>query len=157
MLRDNQAITAVKRAIESPKTPSFPLIECEFPPLQALNKLGDGSLRSANEVDKVNLDFSAKLLRSIAPLPVMGPKTWLLTSSTAPNSVLQKAKSAFKGGTVHSLKDGLPVVGASDVCVLVAPSVPKDYEAARSLASDGTCVVLVNGFAKVGVLRCVHF
>ena len=50
---DNQAISALKAAIANPKTKSFPLIECEFPPLVALNKLGDGSMRSANEVDQV--------------------------------------------------------------------------------------------------------
>jgi hypothetical protein len=125
------------------------LIECEFPPLQALNKLGDGSLRSANEVDKANLDFCTKLLRNIAPLPILGPKTCLLISSTASNSYIQKARSAFKRGTVHSLKDGLPVVGLGDVCVLASPSARKDYDAARFLTSSGTAVVLVNGFAKV--------
>jgi hypothetical protein len=51
--RDNLAIDSIKKAIERPKTPSFPLIECEFPPLASLNKLGDGSLRSANQVDDV--------------------------------------------------------------------------------------------------------
>jgi hypothetical protein len=149
LLSDKQAISAVKAAIASPKTLSFPLIECEFPPLQALNKLGDGSLRSANEVDKANLDFCTKLLRNIAPFPVVGPKTCLLISSAASNSYLQKARSAFKGGTVHSLKDGLPAVGRGDVCVLASPSARKDYDAARSLASSGTAIVIVNGFAKV--------
>ena len=38
---------------KKPKTKSFPLIECEFPPLTELNKLGDGSLRSANQVNDV--------------------------------------------------------------------------------------------------------
>ena len=51
--RDNQAISAVKAAISKPKTRGYPLIECEFPPLKELNKLGDGSMRSANEVDQV--------------------------------------------------------------------------------------------------------
>ena len=46
-------MNSIKAAIEKPKTPSFPLIECEFPPLESLNKLGDGSLRSANQVDDV--------------------------------------------------------------------------------------------------------
>mmetsp|Transcript_27187 Transcript_27187/g.38251 ORF Transcript_27187/g.38251 Transcript_27187/m.38251 type:complete len:112 (-) Transcript_27187:622-957(-) len=36
-----QAIDGIKAAIFSPKNPSFPLLECEFPPLQALNKLGE--------------------------------------------------------------------------------------------------------------------
>jgi hypothetical protein len=51
--RDKQAIDSIKAAISNPKNPSFPLIECEFPPLAELNKLGDGSLRSANQVDDV--------------------------------------------------------------------------------------------------------
>lgn len=145
--RDNQAIGAVKAAIASPKTAGFPLIECEFPPLQALNKLGDGSLRSANEVDKANLDFCNKLLRSISPLP-FGPKTWLLMSSAASNSFLKKAQSTVGDG-VYSLRDGLPPVEANNVCVLLSPSSRNDYQAAQSLASAGTPVVIVNGFAKV--------
>ena len=146
--RDNPAIGAVKAAIASPKTAGLPLIECEFPPLQALNKLGDGSLRSANEVDKANLDFCTKLVRSISPLPFAGPKTWLLISGAASNNFFQKAKSTA-GIAVHSLRDGLPAVEANNVCVLFSPSNSNDYEAAKSLASKGTPVVVVNGFAKV--------
>ena len=52
-VRDGQAINAVKSSIKSPRNPSMPLIECEFPALQALNKLGDGSLRSVLEVEDV--------------------------------------------------------------------------------------------------------
>lgn len=59
--RDNQAIAAVKAAIGKPKTRDFPLIECEFPPLVALNKMGDGSMRSANEVDQVSHYYGANL------------------------------------------------------------------------------------------------
>ena len=51
--RDKQAIESIKAAINKPKTKSYPLIECEFPPLTELNKLGDGSLRSANQVNDV--------------------------------------------------------------------------------------------------------
>ena len=56
-LRDKQAIESIKAAINKPKTPSFPLIECEFPPLAALNKLGDGSRSSSNQVDDVRIDI----------------------------------------------------------------------------------------------------
>ena len=55
--RDQQAILAIQAAIKAPKTSSLPLIECEFPPLAALNRLGDGSLRSANLVDDVSYDI----------------------------------------------------------------------------------------------------
>jgi len=51
--RDSQAIDGIKASIASPRNPSMPLIECEFPALQALNKLGDGSLRSAREAEQV--------------------------------------------------------------------------------------------------------
>ena len=146
---NNQAIQAVKAAIASPRTPSFRLIECEFPPLDALNKLGDGSLRSATQVDEANLDFCLKLVKSIAPpLPMLGPRVWLLVSSTATNSFLQKATTV---GTVHCLKDGLPNMRARDVCVLVSPS-GRDYQAAQRLVDGGYTVVLVNGFAKVSWL-----
>jgi len=133
----------------SPRTPSFRLIECEFPPLAALNKLGDGSLRSATQVDEANLKFSVKLAKSIGAPLLLGPKVWLLVSSTATNSFFQRATTSYRGGTVHWLKDGLPNVRARDVCVLVAPS-GRDYQTAKQLVNGGYTVVLVNGFAKVG-------
>uniref|UniRef100_A0A7S2A6T0 DUF1995 domain-containing protein n=1 Tax=Ditylum brightwellii TaxID=49249 RepID=A0A7S2A6T0_9STRA len=149
--RDNQAINAVKEAISNPKTKSLPLLECEFPALQALNKLGDGSLRSTIEAEKANLSFAIKLLKAVS-LPFVGPKTWLLTSSTASKSFFSAASSSFKGGNaaVHSLKDGLPNVDQGDICVLVTPSSRSDYEAAKKIASAGVAaaVVIVNGFAK---------
>jgi hypothetical protein len=52
--RDGRAIDAIKASIKKPKNLSVPLLECEFPALQALNKLGDGSLRSAREAEEVN-------------------------------------------------------------------------------------------------------
>lgn len=148
--RDNQAIGGIKAAIASPKVPSCPLIEVEFPPLKELNKLGDGSLRSAIEVEKANLAFASKLTKSISPVSFIGPKTWLLISSAASNAFFSAAKKAAGSATVHSLKDGLPSVGKGDVCVLVTPSSRSDYEAAKTIASpDGAdAVVLLNGFAK---------
>jgi Domain of unknown function (DUF1995) len=150
MDRNDQAITAVKAALASPRTPSCAFIECEFPPLAALNKLGDGSLQSANQVDQANLEFAVKLLRSISPVPMLlGPGTWLIISSAASSSFFEKAQKAYSGnGKVHSLKNGLPNVRARDVCVFVSPSVSKDYEAAKRLVVNGNKVVVVNGFAK---------
>ena len=52
--RTKQAIEAVKQSIAKPRFPSFPLIECEFPVLQSQNKLGDGSLRSKLEAERVS-------------------------------------------------------------------------------------------------------
>lgn len=43
----------IKAAIKKPR--EIPLIECEFPPLGALNKLGDGSLRSSLEAEAVSV------------------------------------------------------------------------------------------------------
>lgn len=51
--RDNQAISGIKAAIQKPQY-GITLVECEFPPLQALNKLGDGSLRSTLEAEDVS-------------------------------------------------------------------------------------------------------
>ena len=51
--RDTRAIQAIQAALSKPRTSSVPLFECEFPALQALNKLGDGSLRSAREAQEV--------------------------------------------------------------------------------------------------------
>ncbi len=58
--RDNQAINGIKAAIKKPR--NIPLIECEFPALGALNKLGDGSLRSTLEAEEVSY-FNEKLSR----------------------------------------------------------------------------------------------
>jgi hypothetical protein len=145
--RDSIAIGSIKAAINKPKTPGFGLIECEFPPLAALNKLGDGSLRSAKEVDAANLKFAIKTTQSIAPFGI-GPKVWLLTSASASASFVTGARKA-KVGTVHSLRDGLPDVAAADVCILPAPSSRPDYDAAQRLATMCKAVVIVNGFAKV--------
>uniref|UniRef100_A0A7S2A2Q8 DUF1995 domain-containing protein n=1 Tax=Trieres chinensis TaxID=1514140 RepID=A0A7S2A2Q8_TRICV len=148
--RDNQAINSVKAAIASPKS-SLPLIECEFPPLQALNKLGDGSLRSAIEAEKANLAFATKLIQSISPIPFIGPNTWLLTSESSSNAFFTAAKKAKAGSTnVHPLKQGLPNVGKGDICIFVTPSSRSDYMAAQKIASSGVAgaVVIINGFAK---------
>lgn len=147
--RDNQAINAVKLAIEKPRDSSFPLIECEFPALAALNKLGDGSLRSTIEAENANIAFASKLVNGISP-PLFGPKVTLVISSATSKSFLDKAKKV-KGATVCSLKDGLPELSPDDVCVFLTPSSRNDYEAAKSLAGSraAKAIVVVNGFAKV--------
>jgi len=143
-----QAIDGIKAAISSPKNPSFPLLECEFPPLQALNKLGDGSLRSAIEVEKANLSFCNKLMNSIAPLPFLGPNICLLVGSSSSAGFISKAKSILKGKTIYALAEGMPDLNQDDVCILVSPSSRNDYAIANKLASQGTTTVIVNGFAK---------
>mmetsp|Transcript_22524 Transcript_22524/g.34038 ORF Transcript_22524/g.34038 Transcript_22524/m.34038 type:complete len:292 (+) Transcript_22524:64-939(+) len=144
--RDSIAFNAIKNAINKPKTQGFGLVECEFPPLAALNKLGDGSLRSANEVDTANLKFSQSLISFIS-LPFIGPKVWLLTS-TAASSGFQKAAKSSKSYTFHSLRDGKPAVASADVCILVGPSARNDYLLAQELTTECKAVVLVNGYAK---------
>lgn len=149
--RDARAINAVKAAIASPRDPSLPLVECEFPALAALNKLGDGSLRSAQEAEKSNLAFVGKLVKALAPPPfVPGTRPWLLVSASSSNAFSDAASRAAAGAaTLRSLREGVPSsVGPNDVCVLVTPSGRTDYEAARVLATRARAVVLVNGFAK---------
>ena len=146
--RSNRAIASIQRALGSPKNPSFPMIECELPPLGALNKLGDGSRQSAQEVDKANLDFGKKLIGSIS-LPLIGSEVRLLISSAASAGFLQKAKS-IAGGKCWSLRDGAPQnLSPNVVCVLLAPSTRTDYQIAKALVETGrNKVVIVNGFAK---------
>lgn len=151
---DGQAISSIQTAIQSPRTPSFPLIECEFPPILSLNKLGDGSIRSSIDVDNANIEFCTKLVRSLAPIEPWGHKVWLLTSSAATSNFNQKVKSQLKnnfGPTIgiHSLKDGLPMFKSRDRCVLVSPCVSNDYAFAKQLAMNGISIVLVNGLSKV--------
>jgi hypothetical protein len=133
--RDNDAIAAIKAAIRKPKSPGLPLIECEFPPLFALNRLGDGSLQSSQRVDKANFAFASKLKQALS-LPIFGPKVWLITSS-----------GVVKPGS-YSLRDGLPPVSKSDICILVAPSSRSDYLAAQQLATRSQAVVMLNCLAK---------
>ena len=146
--RDNQAIQAVKAAISNPRNPSKPLLECEFPALEALNKLGDGSLRSALEAEDANLAFVQKLVKGIRG-PFGSGKVSLVVSSAASNSFLSKAQK-IGGVTLYSLKDGVPNCSSQDVCIFVTPSTRNDYKIANSLAesNQAKAVVIVNGFAK---------
>jgi hypothetical protein len=146
--RDRQAIAAIQTAMSKPKTPGFKLIECEFPPLAALNKLGDGSLQSANQVDAANISFAAQLSRSLS-IPLVGPTATLLLGTAATQGLRQKAQKAYP--VVESLQKGsLPNnIDKSSIYVFVAPSSTKDYSLAETIARDyGATVILVNGFAK---------
>lgn len=144
--RDKQAIAAIKSALSLPKPT---LIECEFPPLVELNKLGDGSLRSSLQAEDANVAFVNKLVKEIG-IPFIGPKVNVLVSSSASGSFLGKVKSKVKNG-VYSLKDEGAVkdLGKSDVCVVLTPSSTKDYRVAKELAEDGFKTVIVNGLFKV--------
>jgi len=146
--RDSQAIGSIKAALASPKNSSFRLVEAEFPVLAALNKLGDGSLRSAKEAEAANLQFALKLAKSIS-IPFVGPKVYVVTSSTASGSF---AASAAKkaAASVISLKDGLPDFDATDIVIFLTPSTNADYRTAESTATSGTVggVIIINGYAK---------
>uniref|UniRef100_A0A7S3V4D8 DUF1995 domain-containing protein n=1 Tax=Chaetoceros debilis TaxID=122233 RepID=A0A7S3V4D8_9STRA len=148
--RDKQAISSVKAAIEKPRNPSFPFVECEFPALEALNKLGDGSLRSTLQAEEANIAFISKLVKGLAPAPFMGPKVSVAVSSSASNSFLTNMKKKVSGASVFSLKDGIPELSVEDVCVVVTPSSRNDYQAAKVLVESGSvkAVVVVNAFAK---------
>ena len=149
--RDSQAIRSIKAALDSPRSPSFPLVEAEFPVLEALNKLGDGSLRSAKEAETANLQFALKLAKSIA-IPFVGPKVYIVTSSAASNSFAASvARKAGGSISVLSLKEGLPeTFGETDVVIFLTPSTSADYRTAESIAMSGTVggVIVCNGYAK---------
>ena len=147
--RDKQAINAVKAAIQKPRDPQCPLIECEFPALAALNKLGDGSLRSALEAEDANIAFAKKLVNGIAPLPFGGPGVSVIMSTSASGSFTKKAKAGVKGAKLYALREGVPEVRKGGVCIFVTPCSQKDYQTAKSLAQSGCPTVVLNGFAKV--------
>lgn len=97
--------------------------------------------------------FCAKLIKSIAPLPMLGPKTWLLTSSTASNGLNSKAEAVAKksGATAGTLRNGIPDgLAQGDICILLAPTGRQDYKMAQALAESKTAkaVVIINGLAK---------
>jgi hypothetical protein len=155
-IRDKQAIDSTKKAIERPRNTNFPLIELEFPPLQSLNKLGDGSLRSAIEVDDANLKFVSKLIKSIS-FDVLNPfsaikKVTLVISSSSTNSFRTKAqKIAGKGiDVIDSSQVSDDNGNGGMVYIFISPSSRGDYMMAQQLAKTNICkgVVIVNGFAK---------
>ena len=131
------------------------MIECEFPPLVELNKLGDVSLRSANQVDDANLAFVNKLIRGIS-IPFLGPRVYLIMSSAASSNLLSKANKVCRGSGatyIGSLRDGIPdAAKKGDVVLFASPPSSQDYAAASRIAADGLTAVLVNGVAKVLVI-----
>jgi len=148
--RDKQAISGIKSALS---LPSPTLIECEFPPLVELNKLGDGSLRSSLQAEDANIAFTNKLVKDIG-IPFFGPKVNVFVSSSASGSFMKKVQSKVKGsygsGAVFSLKEeGVQSkIGKGDVCVVLTPSSAKDYRVAKELADGGFKTVVVNGLFK---------
>ncbi|VEU35498.1 unnamed protein product [Pseudo-nitzschia multistriata] len=153
--RDKAAIESCKKAIERPRNADFPLIELEFPVLAALNKLGDGSLRSAMEAEDANLSFVGKLTKGISvpfPLSFGGSKVSIALSSSASNSFKAKAAKITKGTTILSASSPSLAedVGSGGICIFVSPTSRGDYNSAQQLARSGTAkaVVIVNAFAK---------
>ena len=152
--RDAIAISSVKEALNRPRDPSFPLVEIEFPPLDALNKLGDGSLRSSLAVEEANVEFANKLIKGIfTPFGGLGlgPSVSLVLSSSASKSLAKKAESKVKAAKIYSVRGGLPdeVKGSKDkVCVFLTPTSQQDFKEARQLAETGTKVLLLNGSFK---------
>uniref|UniRef100_A0A7S2PB79 DUF1995 domain-containing protein n=1 Tax=Leptocylindrus danicus TaxID=163516 RepID=A0A7S2PB79_9STRA len=149
--RDRQAIAGIKAAMGSSSASS--LLECEFPVLEQLNKLGDGSLRSAKEAEQANLDFVMKLIKELKPFPFLGPRVWLMTSSASSKSFDSAAamKSKAAGAVYHSLRNGLPTdLDGGDIVLLLNPSSRGDYSAAKTVAFSevSPSVVIINGFAK---------
>jgi len=152
--RDNAAINAIKSAIQNPRNKNFPLVESEFPVLANLNKLGDGSLRSATEAEDANIAFVAKLCSKVGS-PLFGPKVNLIISSSASRNFIDKVQKKVKGVTICSVKDIASSSSSTDtssgVCVFLTPSSKTDYQEARKLAEGGCSTVIVNGLFKVSL------
>eukprot|EP00534_Pseudo-nitzschia_fraudulenta_P005239 CAMPEP_0201117746 /NCGR_PEP_ID=MMETSP0850-20130426/1765_1 /ASSEMBLY_ACC=CAM_ASM_000622 /TAXON_ID=183588 /ORGANISM="Pseudo-nitzschia fraudulenta, Strain WWA7" /LENGTH=327 /DNA_ID=CAMNT_0047382337 /DNA_START=102 /DNA_END=1085 /DNA_ORIENTATION=+ len=166
--RDEAAIESCRKAIENPRSGDCPLIELEFPALAALNKLGDGSLRSTTEAEDANLAFVSKLVRGISPsLPFAGGflspgggRVTVVLGSSSTNSFRSRAEAvAKKSGAVAVVSSSSSSVSAlsssrgdraGGICVFVTPASRGDYAAAQKLARSGSvrAVVLVNAFAK---------
>ncbi|KAL7428704.1 hypothetical protein ACHAXM_001379 [Skeletonema potamos] len=142
--RDTAAINAIKSALQKPRNPKFSLVECEFPALAALNKLGDGSLRSATEAEDANISFASKLCSKVGSF---GQKVNLVISSSASRSFAEKVRKNVKGASIFSVKD-LASSPGSGVFVFLTPSSKADYQEARKLAEGGCSTVIVNGLFK---------
>lgn len=156
--RDVAAIASIRAAISRPRVPSLPLIECEFPSLTSLNKLGDGSLRSSLEAEEANIAFVAKLVRGISsPIPLLGPRVCVVTSSSASVSLTEKIRKRVGGAaSVYSLKmgdasnkDGGGGKKKGNMCyIFITPSSKSDYRTAIDQAEAGYPTILVNGSFK---------
>mmetsp|Transcript_29696 Transcript_29696/g.50620 ORF Transcript_29696/g.50620 Transcript_29696/m.50620 type:complete len:297 (+) Transcript_29696:34-924(+) len=143
--RDSAAINAIKSALQKPRNPKCPLVECEFPALAALNKLGDGSLRSATEAEDANIAFASKLCSKVGS--PFGPKVNLVVSSSASRSFMDKVQKKVKGASICSVKD-LASTSVSGTSVFLTPSSKADYQEARKLAEGGCPTVIVNALFK---------
>ena len=96
----------------------------------------------------------AKLVRGLAPLPFGGPKVRIMTSTGASSTFVSSAIKKMKGTTISSLKDwDNEDLTKGEICIVPSPSSREDYRAAQQLAFSGDvgAVVLINGFAKVGL------
>jgi len=163
--RDTTAIQSIKTAISKPSNQEPQLIECEFPVLSALNKLGDGSLRSTIEAENANIQFVGRLVKGIRlPLGLV-PNVNVLVSSSASNSFLVSVKKKVKGNgvNVYSMKDGIPSELSTsssstsssssvpdNICLFITPSSSNDYKMAKSIVEfkQTKAVVIINAFAK---------
>lgn len=157
--RDVASIASIRAAISKPRVPSLPLIECEFPSLASLNKLGDGSLRSSLEAEEANIAFVVKLVRGLSsPIPLLGPRVSVVTSSSASVSFTEKIRKRVGGtASVYSLKMGGDIsnedggVGKKkgNICyIFITPSSKSDYSTAIDKAELGYPSILVNGSFK---------
>jgi hypothetical protein len=143
----------VKAAMANPLVPSCRCIECEFPALAALNKLGDGSLRSAMLVDDANLAAALSIAKSFLPYPFGPPKVWLVPSRSSSQRLQSAVTKQWPRDGVHLFDTDGPFlpVKSRDVCIFVSPSNSADYETVKRLTTNGNVVVAVNGQAKVRI------
>jgi hypothetical protein len=156
--RDQQAIQAIQNALKNPRVPSYRLIECEFPILQSLNKLNDGSIQSTNDAVQANIQFCNNLINQLqSPFQKVmggsGPKLWFLLSTTCTKNVLQQIQQQYRTNPnviVHTLQNGIPTsLKSRDTFVLMTPCISNDYQSAKQLVMNGNSVILINGLAKV--------
>ena len=80
------------------------------------------------------------------------PRKFLLISLTVSNLFLRKSRNTTKkcGSVILLLKDSLPRVEEGDACVLITPSIKRDYDNARKIVLDGAAsvVMLRNGLVE---------
>lgn len=152
--RDVAAIASIRASISKPRVPSFPLIECEFPSLASLNKLGDGSLRSSLEAEEANIAFVVKLVRGLSsPIPLLGPRMCVVTSTSI--SLTEKIRKRV-GGAASVLKmsdisnkNGRGGKKKGNICyIFITPSSKSEYRSAIDQAEAGYPTILVNGSFK---------
>uniref|UniRef100_A0A7S2XUE4 DUF1995 domain-containing protein n=1 Tax=Fibrocapsa japonica TaxID=94617 RepID=A0A7S2XUE4_9STRA len=148
-----QAVAAVGAAIKKGEKK----MEVEFPPLAALNKLGDGSAKSAKMIKEANAEFAKKLVTSLTS---SRSKVWVVCCEPGYKKMLEEAIGTQnkKVEVVPLSSRNLPDASPKDVLIFLTPGDDSQWKIAAKLGETAP-VVVVNGLFNngYGALEPVYY